>query len=376
MIAPYLKKLINQCLIEGIFPSIYQCATVIPLYKSGCKTNLNNYRPISILPTTSKIIEKIVNRQIVEFFNQNSLFSKFQFGFRKKHSTQDTNNLLLDHIYNKLNDKSNILVTFLDLKKAFDSVNLDILISKLKFYGLDENSLKWFSSYLKNRSLCVRIKDPTANPPIDHISAPRAISVSVPQGSILGPTLFNVFINDFQYCHNLNSFQYADDTTIILDNSDYKALESKTNLELESITKWLCANNLSPNIFKTVFMLITNKKRQNLNISMNGKKLNQVESYKSLGLILDQNLNFEKQCTKVAKNLSKVNYLLYKNKYFLDSRTKIQLYYSLAYPHLTYNNVLWGNAPSKYLSKVIVAQKRIIRNILGDTRASATAGFQ
>ena len=144
VIAPYLKKLINQCLIEGIFPSIYQCATVIPLYKSGCKTNLNNYRPISILPTTSKIIEKIVNRQIVEFFNQNSLFSKFQFGFRKKHSTQYTNNLLLDHIYNKLNDKSNILVTFLDLKKAFDSVNLDILISKLKFYGLDENSLKWF----------------------------------------------------------------------------------------------------------------------------------------------------------------------------------------------------------------------------------------
>ena len=150
---------------------------------------MNNYRPISILPTTSKIIEKIVNFQIVNYFDSNLLFSNFQFGFRKKHSTQDTNSLLLEHIYDKLNSKSNVLVSFLDLKKAFDSVHPDILISKLKFYGLDENALKWFSSYLNKRQLCVRINN--------HVSDPLPIPVSVPQGSILGPTLFNIFINDF-----------------------------------------------------------------------------------------------------------------------------------------------------------------------------------
>ena len=367
IIAPILRKLINESLETGCFPSIYSCATVIPLHKSGSKKDMNNYRPISILPTTSKIIEKIVNFQIVNYFDSNLLFSNFQFGFRKKHSTQDTNSLLLEHIYDKLNSKSNVLVSFLDLKKAFDSVHPDILISKLKFYGLDENALEWFSSYLNKRQLCVRINN--------HVSDPLPIPVSVPQGSILGPTLFNIFINDFQYCHQGVSFQYADDTSIVFDNNDYQTLESNTNASLNSIHTWLAANKLAPNLFKTVYMLITNKRKCKLNIKMNDVELLQVESYKSLGLILDDKLNFSKHCSKVANNLSRVNYLLAKNKYFLDSKTKIQLYYSLAYPHLTYNNVIWGNAPAIYLNKVLVSQKRIVRNILGSYSASASKGF-
>ena len=367
IIAPLLKDLINESLQLGVFPSIYNCATVLPLYKSGCRKNMNNYRPISILPTTSKIIEKVVNKQIVNYFDAHSLFSNFQFGFRKKHSTQDTNNLLMEHIYNKLNNKSNILITFLDLKKAFDSVNLDILLAKLKYYGLDDTSLNWFSTYLKNRRLAVRINN--------HLSDPYPINVSVPQGSILGPTLFNIFINDFEYSHKATSFQYADDTTIISDENDYDKLESATNESLKSINEWLISNKLAPNLFKTVYMLITNKKRREMNIIMNNLKLVEVESYKSLGLLIDNRLSFKNHCTKVANSLSKVNYMLYKNKYFLDLKTKIQLYYSLAYPHLIYNNVIWGNAPSVYLNKVFVAQKRIIRNIIGNNNASASAGL-
>ena len=365
IIAPHLCKLINLSLSVGLFPKIFKNSKVIPLFKGGCKKFMGNYRPIAILPTTSKIYEKIVNKQIVSYFDSNSLLSDFQFGFRKKHSTQDTNTVLLDYIYNKLNIKSNIIATYIDLKKAFDSVNLDILLEKLKYYGFGTIPLKWFSSYLMNRTLSVVIKN--------HVSAPAPLRFSVPQGSILGPTLFNIFINDFRFSTTATCLQYADDTTILNEDPDFRKLEIKTNASLVSISEYLLANDLALNSSKTVYMIFSNKHRPELNININGSALKQVTSYKSLGLIIDDRLNFNEHCVKVSNNLSKLNYILYKNKSFLDLKTKLQLYHALGYPHITYNNVLYGVAPSKYLNRIQVAQNRIMRNITSNP--SATASF-
>ena len=327
---------------------------------------MDNYRPISILHTISKIIEKIVNFQVLEYFNNNSFFTPFQFGFRKKHNTQDANNVMLEFIYKNLNSKSNVILTFLDLKKAFDSVNIDILLRKLKYYGLGSTEMSWFSTYLKDRSQCVRIGDHTSN------SLP--LKAGVPKGSLLGPTLFNIYINDFQYAHSGTSFQYADDTTVLYEDKNFDSLERTVNKNLESISNWLSANLLAPNLLKTVYMLLTNKNKPNLTLKLNDHDLKMVKSYKSLGLIIDDNLNFSFHCKKVSNSLAKINFMLFKNKYFLNRKSKLLLYYSLAYPHLTYV-CLWGSAPKIYFSKVLFAQKRLIRNILGDPKASTSQGF-
>ena len=255
------------------------------------------------------------------------------------------------------------------LKKAFDCVNIDILLRKLKYYGISETAMRWFTSYLKGRSQCVRIED--------HISTTLPVLAGVPQGSVLGPTLFNIYINDFQYAHTGTSFQYADDTTILTENQNFDTLQSNTNRNLLSIYKWLSANLLALNLLKTVYMLITNKSRANLNltIKLNNNVLTQVNSYKSLGLIIDDKLNFSHHCKKVCNSLAKINFMLFRNKYFLDKKSKLLLYYGLAYPHLTYNVALWGNAPAVYLDRVLISQKRVIRSIIGDRSVSATASF-
>ena len=366
IIAKPLQTLFNESLSTGVFPSIYRISRTIPLHKGGCRKQLNNYRPISLLPTTSKLLEKIVNNQLVEYFTINSLFSEFQYGFRKNHSTQDINNVLLEKIYSELNAKSNIIVTFLDLKKAFDTVDIDLLIKKLKFYGLNDISLSWFSSYLKDRSMFVSLGN-------KYSSDPQPIFSSVPQGSVLGPTLFNIFINEFKFSSKATSYQYADDTSIINSHSDWKSLERETNLCHTETLNWLNANRLALNLLKTVYMVISNKKRVKLNILMNGVKLTQVSTYKMLGLVLDDRLNFSAHCKMVSNNLARINFFLYKHKYFLDLNTKMLLYHSLAYPHLTYNNILWGHAPAKYLNQVAVRQNKIIRNVSGC--ASATEGY-
>ena len=271
IIAKPLRALFNESLLTGVFPSIYRTSRTIPLHKGGCRKLLNNYRPISLLSTTSKFLEKIVNNQLIEYFTKNSLFSDFQYGFRKNHSTQDINNVLLEKIYYELNAKSNIIITFLDLKKAFDTVDIDILIKKLKFYGLNDISLSWFSSYLKGRSVTVSLGN-------KYHSEPQPIFASVPQGSVLGPTLFNIFINDFKFSSKSISYQYADDTSIINSHKDWTVLERETNVCHVDTLNWLSANRLALNLLKTVYMVISNKKRVKLNILMDGKKLTQVST--------------------------------------------------------------------------------------------------
>ena len=225
-------------------------AIVLPSFKKGDSTSTNNYRPISLLNSMSKIFEKVVFYQIYEYFDKEKLFYISQYGFRKDHSTEYTCIEFLDRIMKDLDQGKNPISIFIDLSKAFDTINHPILIDKLKYYGLDNNSVQWFHSYLSNRNQLVVIENT--------FSDKRNISTGVPQGSVLGPLLFIIYINDLFYAtKKFKPILFADDTTLIstvcafVSNvNDRSSISDHINNELDQIHEWLCANKLSLNTEK------------------------------------------------------------------------------------------------------------------------------
>ena len=203
-----LTLLTQQVLTTGIFPDKLKLAKVIPIYKKGEQALINNYRPISLLPVISKVLEKIIANQISSFFERNELFSRNQYGFRAAHCTEHAAIELTDRIITKMDNNEIPIGIFLDLSKAFDTINHKILLSKLKYYGISGVPLQLLDNYLTNRSQYVVIKNIKSNT--------LQITTGVPQGSILGPLLFLIYINDFsQSSHAFNLISYADDTTLL-----------------------------------------------------------------------------------------------------------------------------------------------------------------
>ena len=232
-----LTIIINECLETGIFPDALKVAKVKPLYKKGDNCCFNNYRPISLLPTISKIFERVMFTQLYSYFNNNNLLSEQQYGFRSQHSTELACVKLVDYIIREMDNIKDIKIPaaiFLDLSKAFDTLNFDILLHKLKYYGVDGTSLALIKSYLTNRYQYVPFENSD--------SELLEIVTGIPQGSILGPLFFSVFINDL--VNSSNKFQflmYADDTTIYfnLDEFPRENREIAVNNELEKVNIWL-----------------------------------------------------------------------------------------------------------------------------------------
>ena len=261
IVAPSLTEIFTTSINTGIFPTEWKTARVTPIFKKGKKKDLNNYRPISVIPTVAKILEKIVYEQLFSYFNDNNLLTSCQSGFRSFHSTltaltEATNSWSVNIDNGLLNG-----VVFLDLKKAFDTIDHSIILRKLQFYGIEQESLRWFQSYLDDRKqvCCVN----------GHMSNSRSVSCGVPQGSNLGPLFFLIYINDLPtYLSTASPRMFADDTNVSLASSTLFELENVLNQELQSLDIWLRVNKLSLNIAKTEFMIIGS--RQRLNINVNG----------------------------------------------------------------------------------------------------------
>ena len=297
-----LTLIINQMIQNNIYPNALKVSKVIPIYKKGDKLLFSNYRPISLLPSLSKIFEKIILIQLTEYLDKNNIITAHQYGFRKKHSTELAALHLTDHISWELDKKNKPLAIFLDLSKAFDSLSHDILLSKLRHYGISGNSYDLIQSYITERYQYVKYNETDSNL--------MKIKQGVPQGSILGPLLFLIYINDFPSSSKLFNFMmYADDTTLYCNLNEIE--ENHRNLiintELKNITQWLETNKLTLNIEKTKAMTFYLKSSKiDINLSINGNNIENVNTFNLLGLTINSQLKWNHHIDKISIKITKV----------------------------------------------------------------------
>ena len=288
ILSPYvsspLSLIINESFQTGVFPTKMKQAKVIPLFKKGCSVTSSNYRPISLLSVFSKIIEKLMYKRLYNFLELHEVLYNLQFGFRASHSIDHALISLTESIKNTLDNKKYGCGIFIDLQKAFDTVNHQILLSKLEHYGIRGTALAWFSSYLCNRSQYVSVNG--------HNSNCLNITCGVPQGSVLGPLLFLIYINDLPNSSTkLTFYLFADDTNIYYESHCLYKLQKVVNKELKLVKKWLDANKLALNVEKTNFIIfhsLKNLLHETVNIKIGKKHVKQVKYVKFLGLLLDE----------------------------------------------------------------------------------------
>jgi hypothetical protein len=334
-------------------------AKVIPIYKSKDKELLNNYRPISLLPCASKILEKIVHKRLYYFLLQQSVFYPSQYGFRPRHSTTQAVNQLVDDIITSFENKKYTLSVFLDLSKAFETIDHEILLKKLEWYGIRGLALEWFRSYLSNRKQYVQYKNVK--------SSINTIPCGVPQGSVLGPLLFIIYTNDLPNClTDCKAILFADDTTLYKSSSDIQYLYKSGNAELESLTQWFRANKLSLNVGKTHYVIFHQSHVQiprNFNVEIANTIIEKKHFVKFLGIYIDEKLNWHEHIRCVKNKLNSSIYVMRKTKNLLNSTHLLTLYYSLIYPYLDYGITLWGSTHTSYVSKIYKLQKKTVRII-------------
>ena len=361
MISPVLAKIINMSVMSGIFPKSLKVARVVPIHKAGCKEDLNNYRPISILPIYSKIIEKVMYHRVYKFLEKYSILSNHQYGFRSGKTTTQAILQFLDYVYSSLDSGSNVVSVFCDFSKAFDSVDHSVLLVKLQHYGIRGFCLDWFRSFLTDRSQHVVVGgEASENLPVSH---------GVPQGSVLGPLLFLLFINDLPNSSDLLKITlFADDSTLSLkfDPRCPAVAADILNVELSKVYNWLVLNRIKINIEKTKYIIFSY--RRNIifdDIIIGNGVLSRVTDIKFLGVYIDQSLNFISHINHTKRKMSKTLGILNKVKYFLPQSTLNTLYVSLLEPYARYGIEVWGSAAVCHLNGIYLIQKAAVRAVHG-----------
>jgi retron-type reverse transcriptase len=379
-IAVPLAHIFNLSISLGIFPNKFKTARVVPVYKAGDPLSCDNYRPIALVKSFSKILEKIVQINLVNHLEINKLLFPHQYGFLKNKSTEHTLLHIVNHISESLNAGNYTIGVFLDLKKAFDVVNHDILLAKLPKYGIADTALDWFRSYLSGRSQIVDINN--------NLSQSRSVDMSVIQGSLLGPTLFLIFINDFPNCTSLQTYLFADDTSALKSGPNLNDLFSSVNDELCKIAAWYRANKMSANASKTKYIIFHNKGKpantngldlyfndnephdilnptniHTLERIHNNNPNSQSRSYKLLGIHLDENLSLNHHFSILSSKLSRALFFLRRAKNLLPPNALHTLYYSLFHCHLSYCPNILGTSSNSNISKIARLQRKAIRII-------------
>ena len=376
-----LSYLFNLSFQTGYVPKQFKIAKVIPIYKLNTfdkedMSSFSNYRPISLLSSFGKLLEKIVSKQMFGYLSKYEVLFNHQYGFRPKHSTTYPLIQFANKIFQALNSKTPeyTIGIFLDIKKAFDCVDFNILLEKLKHYGFSGAPLLWFKNYLENRSQFVNLNGTYSNM--------KNISQGVPQGSILGPILFLLYINDLPFSNNLFTSLFADDTVFVKSSSNIDSLLNETNIELGKAFEWFKANKLTLNVSKTKYMIFRNKKMHIndsvIDLKVDGKSLERIgenfesKYFKFVGMRLDEYMSWKYHLEHVCYKVSIGNNILNRTKNFLPLYVRKSLYNSLVKSQIMYGIILYGGSTNQGMKRLELTQKKCIRNIANSGYRSHT----
>jgi hypothetical protein len=364
-----LTIIINQCINEATFPTEWKLAKVIALYKKNSRKLPENYRPISLLNCFGKIFEKIIYKQMIKFIDKHKILYLHQYGFRKHFSTCLALIDMIDKIKEAIDKNEYSLGIYLDIKKAFDSLEHSILIEKLEFYGFRGHISKLLQDYLTNRKQFTLANGCQ--------SGTREITHGVPQGSILGPLFFLIYINDIQNVQsNVSPRLFADDTALIFHDNDISNLKLKAEEYLLKLYKWYLLNKLALSIDKSNFLLFHGKRKnpainfQSLNIQ--GESINRCPSVKYIGLRLDETLSWRPHVDDLCKSLSKLFGIFYNIRHFLNDSLARGIYYAMIHSRIKYGIEVYGASSSVSLNKLQVIQNKLLKLLTKRPRETST----
>ena len=352
-----LADLINISFKEGVFPKQLKLAKVVPIHKSGKRTDVSNYRPISLLSTFSKIYEKIMHKRVDSFLTKYNILQDNQYGFRKGHSCEHALISAQNKILESLDKKQITLLLLIDFSKAFDMVDHNILLYKLKHYGIRGVALKWFESYLKNRKQYTHINNIN--------SETQKLTYGVPQGSILGPLLFIIYINDLPNIHKSSQFVlYADDANIFITGKTMWEIETKFNELSKILIDWVNVNGLSLNIKKTKYMIFANINVADFVAKIANIPIERTTVVRFLGVLVDNNLTWKQHILALQVKMTRNAGILMKMKGILPINVLKTLYHCFVQSHLNHCPLIWGLGNKSTLTPLFTAQKRAIRTLI------------
>jgi len=363
-IAPFLTVIINKILEEGEFPDALKIALITPLYKrKGERNNVKNYRPISVLPATAKLIEKLVYDKVMAFLEKHGKIMDQQHGYRESRSTQSAIIILTDAIKQSLDNGYITGAVFIDFVQAFDKVQHDILLRKLQKYGITGTALKWFQSYFSNRQLIV-IKNGKKSKPYNLIQA-------TPQGSSLSGLNFTMYLNDIpEILQHSKCIFYADDLVLYVQGTTPQEIEEKLQQDLLRLQEWCEDNKMEINIPKTKSMFFEKHKSESeLCLTLNTSPIEKVTEFKYLGLTLNAKLTFDNHYEKVCKNMTSRTHMLNRYKKYFTFKWRHIFATSLIHSLLDYCLPVWGNLKATKLTRInriILRSAKLV--ILGKNR--------
>ena len=342
-----LSQIYTSSFCEGIVPDKLKSAVIYPIHKGETKMLCSNYRPISILPIFNKILEKLMHKRLTSFLDRHNILYTHQYGFQRGKSTDHAILDLHTNIIKAVEDREKSCSIFLDFAKAFDTVNHDILPEKLKYYGICGLRLNWFKSCLSGRYQCVKINNAKSDN--------QSIVGGVPQGSVLGPLPFLIYINDKSaptVCFRL----FADDTSLFYSNKSYKKMEIKVNISLDNIANWVKANKLTLNVKKSNLLVFdsrkSSKEKPPVKLFINDEELEQKDFAKYLGVYFNKQLSWSKHIEITNNKLHKVIGILPKPRKYVQEETIKNLFNSFLKPYIEYGNLAWGGAPKNKIELI------------------------
>jgi exonuclease III len=353
-----LAQVITASFTEGVFPQPLKLARVVPIHKGGNKSDVSNYRPISLLSSFSKIYEKLMHKRLVKFMNDNDSLYEMQYGFRSGRSCEHALLTAQNCLLNNLNKNKISLLLLIDFSKAFDMVDHTTLLCKLQHYGIRGKALDWFKSYLNNRKQFVSVNGK------DSITCP--INFGVPQGSILGPLLFVIYINDLPAISKLAKFiLYADDANIILTGNTLNEIEEQLHELINVLLDWVDINGLLLNLKKTVYMLFSrNNIAANLTVKIRNVAIERKSETKFLGVIVDEKLLWTKHIKTVRSKMCRYVGIMYKIKTYLPLKARLQIFHSFVQSHINYCSLVWGFSAKSNIESIFVCQKKGLRAVV------------